>query len=551
MNTKTRLIAALAALALSSTATAQSKDLHSEIARLAAQIHRVAASDPALATKLKLQRADLLRVLHGPVQAPQAPAGGYSVVAPPYTINGVCGAFESGAPGTTLGVASTATPIPIPDLAQITDSIVVGGLGTQLFDVDLHVNITHTWNGDLLIELTSPAGTVVTISNSNGAGEVDIFAGTLFDDQSLNSVVSYPYTSGVAVPDLQPEQSLNDTLRGENPNGSWTLSITDQAGLDVGTLNSWSLDVTDGTFVSVPPATGAPAVFSTGPVSIPLPDVATAIIPITVSGATSNLARVEVFVELTHSFCADLQIDVQSPTGTIINLSQNRGDFNADVFNGTLFRKNSPNPIASYVFSNGVAAPDLRPEGDLDGFAGENANGTWNLIVQDQAAQDFGNLTRWDIALLDCGGATTYCVAKVNSLGCTPSLTATGTPSASATSGFVLSTVNVINNKPGLYLYTNNGRANTPFQGGTLCVAGPVRRSVALNSSGNPPPNDCSGDYQLDFSAFGQGLLGGAPEPFLTVIGTMVNAQCWGRDNGSPFPNNSTLSNGAEWTVVP
>ncbi len=203
------------------------------------------------------------------------------------------------------------------------------------------------------------------------------------------------------------------------------------------------------------------------------------------------------------------------------------------------------------MFSNGVAAPDLRPEGDLDGFAGENANGTWNLIVQDQAAQDFGNLTRWDIALLDCGGATTYCVAKVNSLGCTPSLTATGTPSASATSGFVLSTVNVINNKPGLYLYTNNGRANTPFQGGTLCVAGPVRRSVALNSSGNPPPNDCSGDYQLDFSAFGQGLLGGAPEPFLTVIGTMVNAQCWGRDNGSPFPNNSTLSNGVEWTVVP
>ena len=89
MNTKTRLIAALAALALSSTATAQSKDLHSEIARLAAQIHRVAASDPALATKLKLQRADLLRVLHGPVQAPQAPAGGNAS-------GGVCGQFGVG-----------------------------------------------------------------------------------------------------------------------------------------------------------------------------------------------------------------------------------------------------------------------------------------------------------------------------------------------------------------------------------------------------------------------------------------------------------------------
>ena len=549
MNFTQVLCTAMATFAVSSVALAQSKDVLADVARLEQQAGQLMATHPALATKLKARAADLLQQLYS-TQAPVT--GGYNVVAPPYSITGVCGAFDSGTPGTTLTVASTATPIAIPDVSTITDSVVIGGLGTQTFDVDLLLNITHTYAGDLDITLTSPAGTIVDVTSDNGGANDDVFAGTLFDDESLNQVTTYIYTNGVAAPDLQPEVSFNATLRGENPNGTWTLSVTDDVGADIGTLNSWSLSVTDGVIVSIPPTFGgSPAVFSTGPVAIPLPDLTTTTIPLLVSGATSNIARVEVFVEITHTFNGDLQIDVQSPAGTIVNVSNRRGGGNDDVFNGTLFRKDSPNPIASYVFTNLVVAPDLGTDGDMDGFAGENANGTWNLIVADLAGIDTGNLTRWDIRLLDCGGGATYCTAKTNSLGCTPSLTSTGTASASATSGFTLSTVNVINNKPGLYLYTNNGRAATPFQGGLLCVAGPVRRSVPMNSFGNPPPNDCSGNYQMDFNAFAHGLLGGTPQAYLTVAGNVIDAQCWGRDNGIPFPNNSTLSNGVEWTIAP
>jgi hypothetical protein len=169
-----------------------------------------------------------------------------------------------------------------------------------------------------------------------------------------------------------------------------------------------------------------------------------------------------------------------------------------------------------------------------------------------QAVQGFGSLNGFLIDPLPCGGLFPFCTAKLNSLGCTPQWSNFGTSSASATSGFSLRAVNVLNQKPGLLMYGFDGRAAIPFQGGTLCVNGPIHRGPAVTSHGSPSNfNDCTGMFALDMNAFAAGLAGGNPHPSLRIPGTLVTCQWWGRDPGFPPPDATTLSMGVQYFVCP
>jgi hypothetical protein len=129
-----------------------------------------------------------------------------------------------------------------------------------------------------------------------------------------------------------------------------------------------------------------------------------------------------------------------------------------------------------------------------------------------------------------CPTPTIYCTAKTNSAGCVPAIASTGVPSATAGSGFVISTSNVLDNKFGLYFYGKIGPNNAPFQGGFLCVQPPLVRTQVQSSGGTPP---CGGMYSIDFNAY----IATGVDPAL-IVGQQVWVQTWSRDPASPSTTN-------------
>ncbi|MEP3570724.1 MAG: proprotein convertase P-domain-containing protein, partial [Flavobacteriaceae bacterium] len=154
-----------------------------------------------------------------------------------YFIDDVLVEGTSGA--TTCTTASTSPNVTIPDNDTTGVSRTVNFSTTSaVTDVNVTVDITHPWDSDLTITLRSPTGTSVELSSGNG-GNGDDYSSTVFDDSGGTSITagSAPFTGT-----FSPEGSLSDFI-GENPSGNWTLTVADNAGSDVGTLNSFSVEV--------------------------------------------------------------------------------------------------------------------------------------------------------------------------------------------------------------------------------------------------------------------------------------------------------------------
>lgn len=183
------------------------------------------------------------------------------------------------APVETTTSFSTNTVTPIADASTITSNITVSGMGTRLTSVDLTTFITHTFAADLDITITSPAGTIVKLTTDNGAGNDDVFNGTNWNDKAnpggqvpytTNNglVTDHAYVNATPVLSLVPEQPLSAFL-GEDPNGVWTISITDDLAINTGSLNGWTLNITTGIGIVAPvfdysPAPAATVSFSGG-----------------------------------------------------------------------------------------------------------------------------------------------------------------------------------------------------------------------------------------------------------------------------------------------
>ena len=132
---------------------------------------------------------------------------------------------------------STSPSIAIPDNDPngITSSINVSQ-NVTISDVNVDLDISHTYISDLRIKLTSPQGTTVTIFDRACGGQDNL--NVTFDDESpamnctqMNAGNSYA-----------PSNPLS-AFDGENSQGTWTLTVSDHANQDTGTLNSWGLEI--------------------------------------------------------------------------------------------------------------------------------------------------------------------------------------------------------------------------------------------------------------------------------------------------------------------
>ncbi|MFT5522629.1 MAG: subtilisin-like proprotein convertase family protein, partial [Pirellulaceae bacterium] len=129
----------------------------------------------------------------------------------------------------------------IADQATTNSVLHLNGYAGSITDLNVNLFIEHTSDQQLEVTLMSPTGTTATLFNSVGDGGQD-FLDTTLDDEAATPIGSgaAPFTGS-----FRPTESLS-AFDNEDPNGNWTLSITDSAAGGGGRLVAWSIDLGTG-----------------------------------------------------------------------------------------------------------------------------------------------------------------------------------------------------------------------------------------------------------------------------------------------------------------
>ncbi|WP_432410227.1 proprotein convertase P-domain-containing protein [Rasiella sp. SM2506] len=387
-----------------------------------------------------------------------------------------------GAPPSGAGTATTTPGTAIPDSnpAGLTTTLDITD-DFNITDLDVDLDISHTWVGDIIVTLTAPDGTTsATIVDRPGAPATGTFGCSgndilaTLDDEAATAVED---ECGGGVPTIAGSFIPNEALSvfdGISTLGTWTLNVSDNGGGDTGTLNAWSLNYTYDAvasapldvildvngmatvnvadlLVSVTDNCGIASIEILGGATIPdideCGDNAGAVIsntlPPTESNATvpdSGIIGVDyalnsVEIDITHSWDSDLEIELESPSGTILTLSDGNGG-SGDNYTGTVFMDGAPNITTGSAPFTGT----FEPEGGTFAatFDGEDVNGDWILRATDDAAGDDGVFNSYcinfislnssqaqftctdvgestvDILVTDTSGNTSMCTATVN-----------------------------------------------------------------------------------------------------------------------------------------
>jgi subtilisin-like proprotein convertase family protein len=162
--------------------------------------------------------------------------------------------ITSSSSGATLPITASSGTIslPVSNLQPPAISTInVAGVTGVVQSISVNLNITHTFDGDITLNLKAPNGNIYNLSWENG-GTGDNYINTTFSSTASNIIYTgtAPYTGtfaaeGASGVGLAPNLSNVTAWSGlySTPNGAWSLIVTDPYNLDDGTLTSWSITI--------------------------------------------------------------------------------------------------------------------------------------------------------------------------------------------------------------------------------------------------------------------------------------------------------------------
>jgi subtilisin-like proprotein convertase family protein len=215
---------------------------------------------------------------------------------------------------------------------DVSDTALIGSLKVR-------VDITHSYIGDLTVELRHGGKTVV-LHNRAGGG----------DDN------------------LVEEYMVSDFI-GESISGGWELFMADKANIDTGSLNKWSIVYAPGDG-SVPP-TPTDVITHENTTATQIPDNnETGIKSVINVPEGGTVKRLTVNVDITHTYIGDLLVEIHHMGTGIVLHNQ-----------------------------TGASMDNIVKEFTLSDFNNMSVSGEWTLVISDNAGQDVGTLNSWSVKL--------------------------------------------------------------------------------------------------------------------------------------------------------
>jgi subtilisin-like proprotein convertase family protein len=139
-------------------------------------------------------------------------------------------------------VACQDCPLPVLDIQTVSSFLNVTAQqapnGCQIEDVNVLLDITHTFNNDLVLDLSSPSQSDIGLFSRICGADDNIQA--LLDDDAAQPIGSVCPPAGFQTVNTAPPGNLT-LFEGSSAAGTWKLDIADVVGGDAGTLHNWEL----------------------------------------------------------------------------------------------------------------------------------------------------------------------------------------------------------------------------------------------------------------------------------------------------------------------